>query len=76
MLGAGDLLCHVLLAPRIGLILLLGLAGTGRLTSSLATDHFALLGATAGPISPGKLMGYLLMISCLVVLVFGDLMVK
>lgn len=72
MLGAGALLCNVLLAPRIGLTLLVGLAVVGQLTSSLVIDHFALLGATARPISPGKLMGYLLMISGLAVLVFGD----
>jgi bacterial/archaeal transporter family-2 protein len=52
--------------------LLLGLAVAGQLTSSLVIDHFALLGATARPISSGKLMGYLLMISGLAVLVYGD----
>lgn len=55
MLGAGALLCNVLLAPHIGLTLLLGLAVAGQLTVSLVIDHFALLGATARPVSPGKL---------------------
>ena len=72
MLGAGALLCNVLLAPRIGLTLLVGLAVVGQLMSSLVIDHFALLGATARPISAAKLVGALLMIAGLAVLVFGD----
>ncbi|NHQ94062.1 DMT family transporter [Janthinobacterium lividum] len=72
MLGAGALLCNVLLAPRIGLTLLVGLAVVGQLMSSLVIDHFALLGATARPISAAKLVGALLMIAGLTVLVFGD----
>jgi len=46
---AAALLCNVLLAPRIGLTLLVGLAVVGQLTSSLIIDHFALLGAPARP---------------------------
>ena len=72
MLGAGALLCNVLLAPRIGLTLLVGLAVVGQLMSSLVIDHFALLGATARPISAAKLVGALLMIAGLAVLVFGE----
>jgi len=71
-LGAGALLCNVLLAPRIGLTLLVGLAVVGQLTSSLIIDHFALLGATARPISAAKLVGALLMIAGLAMLVCGD----
>lgn len=76
MLGAGALLCNVLLAPRIGLTLLLALAVAGQLTSSLIIDHFALLGATARPISAGRLAGFLLMLAGLAVLLFGDRLAK
>lgn len=72
LLGAGALLCNVLLAPRIGLTLLVGLAVVGQLTSSLIIDHFALLGAPARPISAAKLAGAMLMIAGLAMLVFGD----
>ena len=71
-LGAAAVVCYVLLAPRIGLTMLLGLAVAGQLTSSMIIDHYALLGAMARPISPAKLMGYLLMIAGLTVFVVAD----
>lgn len=72
VLGAGAVVCYVLLAPRIGLTMLLGLAVAGQLTSSIIIDHYALLGAMERPISPAKLMGYLLMIFGLAVFVISD----
>ncbi len=71
-LGAGAVVCYVLLAPRIGLTMLLGLAVAGQLTSSMIIDHYALLGAVARPISPAKLAGYLLMLAGLAIFVLGD----
>lgn len=72
VLGAAAVVCYVLLAPRIGLTMLLGLAVAGQLTSSMIIDHYALLGATAQPVSPSKLMGYLLMMFGLAVFIAGD----
>lgn len=71
-LGAAAVVGYVLLAPRIGMTMLLGLAVAGQLTSSIIIDHYALLGTMARPISPTKLMGYLLMIVGLTVFVVGD----
>jgi transporter family-2 protein len=64
--------CYVLLAPRIGLTMLLGLAIAGHLTSSLIIDHYALLGTMARPFSVPRLMGYLLLIVGLAVYIAGD----
>ncbi|WP_413675097.1 DMT family transporter [Massilia cellulosiltytica] len=71
-LGAGAVVCYVLLAPGIGLTMLLGLAVAGQLTASMIIDHYALLGAMARPVSPTKLLGYLMMIAGLAVFVMGD----
>ncbi|WP_019939842.1 DMT family transporter [Bordetella sp. FB-8] len=60
------------LAPRNGLTLLLELAVAGQITPSVIIDHFVLLGATVRPLSPGKLMGYPLMLSGLAVWALND----
>ena len=72
LLGAGALLSYVVLAPKIGLSALLGLAIAGQITSSLAIDHFGLLGAVERPVSPIKLGGALVMVAGLGIVLFGD----
>lgn len=72
LLGAGALLSYVVLAPKIGLSALLGLAIAGQITSSLAIDHFGLLGAVERPVSLSKLGGSLVMVAGLGIALFGD----
>ncbi len=42
---------YVVLAPKIGLSALLGLAIAGQIISSLVIDHFGLMGAVVRPVS-------------------------
>ncbi|MDV3443316.1 DMT family transporter [Pseudomonas otitidis] len=72
LLGAGALLSYVVLAPKIGLSALLGLAIAGQIISSLVIDHFGLIGALERPVSPVKLIGTLVMLAGLVIALFSD----
>ncbi|PXX64533.1 MULTISPECIES: DMT family transporter [unclassified Pseudomonas] len=75
LLGASALLSYVVLAPKIGLSALLGLAIAGQITSSLAIDHFGLLGSVERPVSLIKLGGSLVMVAGLGIALFGDRLV-
>lgn len=70
--GACALLCYVVLTPKIGLSSLLGLAIAGQITSSLLIDHYALLGASARPVSLIKLAGSVIMLAGLAIALFGE----
>lgn len=72
ILGSCALLSYVVLAPRIGLSALLGLAIAGQILSSLMIDHFGLLGATERPVSLIKLAGTVIMLLGLIVALLGD----
>lgn len=72
ILGSCALLSYVVLAPRIGLSALLGLAIAGQILSSLMIDHFGLLGATERPVSLIKLAGTVIMLVGLIVTLLGD----
>lgn len=72
LLGAGALLSYVVLAPKIGLSALLGLAIAGQIISSLAIDHFGLMGASERPVSLVKLAGSMVMLAGLAIALFGD----
>jgi len=72
LLGAGALLGYVVLAPKIGLSVLLGLAIAGQIISSLIIDHFGLLGALERPVSLVKLAGSMVMLAGLAIAMFGD----
>lgn len=72
LLGAGALLSNVVLAPKIGLSALLGLAIAGQIISSLAIDHFGLMGASERPVSLVKLAGSMVMLAGLAIALFGD----
>ncbi|WP_448632270.1 MULTISPECIES: DMT family transporter [Pseudomonas fluorescens group] len=72
LLGAGALLSYVVLAPKIGLSALLGLAIAGQIISSLVIDHFGLLGAIERPVSGVKLVGALVMLAGLAIVLSGD----
>lgn len=72
LLGAGALLSYVVLAPKIGLSALLGLAIAGQIVSSLVIDHFGLMGASERPVSLVKLAGSMVMLAGLAIALFGD----
>ena len=72
LLGAGALLSYVVLAPKIGLSALLGLAIAGQIIASLVIDHFGLMGALERPVSPIKLVGAMVMLAGLAIALFGD----
>ncbi len=72
LIGACALFSYVVLAPKIGFSALLGLAIVGQLLSSQVIDHFGMLGATVRPVSLIKLGGTLVMLTGLVVMLFGD----
>ena len=72
LLGAGALLSYVVLAPKIGLSALLGLAIAGQIMSSLVIDHFGLMGALERPVSLAKLAGSMVMLAGLAIALFGD----
>ncbi|WP_339472059.1 MULTISPECIES: DMT family transporter [unclassified Pseudomonas] len=72
LLGAGALLSYVVLAPKIGLSAMLGLAIAGQIISSLVIDHFGLMGASERPVSLIKLAGSMVMLAGLAIALFGD----
>lgn len=72
LLGAVALLSYVVLAPKIGLSALLGLAIAGQIFSSLVIDHFGLMGASERPVSLVKLAGSMVMLAGLAIALFGD----
>ncbi|HFL1971289.1 TPA: DMT family transporter [Stenotrophomonas maltophilia] len=72
VMGAFALLSNVILVPRIGMAALVGLVIAGQLLSSLAIDHFALLGSAHRPVSAIKFLGALLMLGGLAISLFGD----
>ena len=72
LLGACALLSYVVLAPKIGLSALLGLAIAGQIVSSLVIDHFGLMGASERPVSLVKLAGSMVMLTGLAIALFSD----
>jgi transporter family-2 protein len=72
LLGAAAISGTILLAPRIGLANLLALVIAGQLLSSLAIDHFGILGGAVRPVSVIKAIGALVMISGVLLTLFGD----
>ncbi|NUF35138.1 DMT family transporter [Acinetobacter oleivorans] len=72
VLGSCALLSYVILAPRIGLSALLGLAIAGQIIWSLLIDHFGLMGASERPVSIFKLCGTLVMLVGLAIALLGD----
>lgn len=72
LLGAAAIFCTVLLAPRIGLANMLALVIAGQLLSSLAIDHFGLIGAVTRQVSGIKLAGALVMLTGVSLTLFGN----
>lgn len=72
LLGAAAISGTILLAPRIGLANLLALVIAGQLLASLVIDHFGILGVAVRPVSVIKAIGALVMISGVLLTLFGD----
>ncbi|MGC7402892.1 DMT family transporter [Pandoraea pneumonica] len=72
LLGAGAIFCTVLLAPRIGLANMLALVIAGQLLSSLAIDHFGLVGVVTRQVSAVKLAGAFVMLIGVSITLFGN----
>lgn len=72
VLGASALLSYVVLAPKIGLSALLGLAIAGQIISSLFIDHFGLMGAAERPVTLIKLGGLIVMLAGIAIALLGD----
>jgi transporter family-2 protein len=76
LLGAGAIFCTVLLAPRIGLANMLALVIAGQLLSSLAIDHFGLIGVAVREVSRVKLAGALVMLAGVFLTLFGNALIQ
>jgi transporter family-2 protein len=72
LLGAGAIFCTVMLAPRLGLAVLLSLVIAGQLLASVVIDHFGLLGAAVRPATAARLIGSGLMTVGVVIALFGE----
>jgi transporter family-2 protein len=72
VLGAGAIFCTVWLAPRIGLANLLVLVIAGQLLSSVAIDHFGLLGVVVRPVAAIKIAGASVVLMGVSVTLFGE----
>jgi len=72
VLGAGAIFSTVLLAPRIGFANLLALVIAGQLSSSLAIDHFGLVGAVVREISLVKAAGAVVMVAGVFITLFSN----
>jgi bacterial/archaeal transporter family-2 protein len=75
-LGAAAIFSTVLLAPRIGLANMLALVIAGQLLTSLAIDHFGLLGMVTRHVSGIRIVGAAVLLAGVSLTLFGDSLVK
>ncbi len=62
-LGALIVLAGTTLTPRLGAALFIALVVGGQLLCSLVLDHFALMGLSEQPLTPGRLLGAALVVA-------------
>jgi transporter family-2 protein len=58
----------ILVAPRLGVATLTGLAVAGQMSVSAVLDHWGLLGLPVNPVTPGRAAGIVLIVSGVVLL--------
>lgn len=63
LLGLFFIWCSIVIAPRIGVALMLGLVVAGQVAASTVIDHFGLLGADVRPASFGRIAGVVLVVA-------------
>lgn len=76
LLGAFFVFGSTLLAPRIGLAAMVSLIVAGQLCASLAYDRFGLLGIAARELSAARAVGALLIAIGVLVMNFGDRLMR
>ncbi len=62
LLGLFFIWCSIVIAPRIGVALMLGLVVAGQVAASTLIDHYGLLGAAVRPASFGRIAGVILVV--------------
>jgi transporter family-2 protein len=62
----------ILLFPRLGAVVSVGLFIAGQMLASLGLDTFGLLGVAAKPVTPGVIAGNLAVLSGVALIVFGQ----
>lgn len=62
LLGLFFIWCSIVVAPRIGVALMLGLVVAAQVAVSAIIDHFGLLGAAVRPASFGRIAGVVLVV--------------
>jgi transporter family-2 protein len=62
LLGLFFIWCSIVVAPRIGVALMLGLVVAAQVAASTLIDHFGLLGAQVRPASFGRIAGVVLVV--------------
>jgi bacterial/archaeal transporter family-2 protein len=62
LLGLFFIWCSIVIAPRIGVALMLGLVVAGQVAASTIIDHYGLLGAVVRPASLGRIAGVILVV--------------
>ncbi|WP_199100283.1 DMT family transporter [Dyella sp. ASV21] len=75
-LGAAAIFSTVLLAPRIGLANMLALVIAGQLLTSLAIDHFGLMGMVTRHVSGVRVVGAIVLLAGVLITLFGDALFK
>lgn len=75
-LGAAAIFSTVLLAPRIGLANMLALVIAGQLLTSLAIDHFGLIGMVTRHVSGIRVMGAIVLLAGVSITLFGDSLIE
>ena len=60
--GANYVLMALILAPRLGAATLIGLSVAGQMISSVVLDHFGVVGYPIHPVSPGRVIGAVLLL--------------
>ena len=62
LLGLFFIWCSIVVSPRIGVALMLGLVVAGQVATSTLIDHFGLLGAVVRPATFGRIAGVILVV--------------
>lgn len=63
LLGVMYLTATIILAPLLGAASMIGLIITGQMLAAIALDHFGLVGFPIHPLSPGRLIGGVLLVA-------------
>ena len=62
-IGAVFVTASIVLVPKLGVVLLVGAVVFGQMISSIAIDHFGLVGVKREPVGPLRLVGVIMLIA-------------